>query len=125
CDEDRRAGHQFAARPRALDRAGHALPAPPRPCGTRSRARAVAWAHRAQRRPVARARTRAARLRLGTGGERRMSAAPRFAADHAAVAESLPAAIVTRAAREAALGAALAHGLPVNRNENWHYANLR
>ncbi len=54
-----------------------------------------------------------------------MSAAPRFAADHAAVAESLPAAIVTRAAREAALGAALAHGLPVNRNENWHYANLR
>ncbi|MGD9597791.1 MAG: SufD family Fe-S cluster assembly protein [Steroidobacteraceae bacterium] len=54
-----------------------------------------------------------------------MSAAPRLAADHAAVVESLPAAIVTRAAREAALGAALAHGLPVNRNENWHYANLR
>lgn len=54
-----------------------------------------------------------------------MSALERLVSDHAAVADSLPAAIVARDKRDAALGVVTARGLPGGRDENWRYANLR
>lgn len=54
-----------------------------------------------------------------------MSALARMVADHAAVAERLPAAVASREQRASALGVVTAGGLPGPREENWRYANLR
>ncbi|MBV6417131.1 MAG: FeS cluster assembly protein SufD [Steroidobacteraceae bacterium] len=54
-----------------------------------------------------------------------MNALARLTADHAAIVDSLPAGVVARDARRAALAGVEKHGLPVNRDENWRYANLR
>ncbi|MGH8148387.1 MAG: hypothetical protein ACRETB_00205, partial [Steroidobacteraceae bacterium] len=51
--------------------------------------------------------------------------ARRIAAEHEAVAESLPSSVVARARRRRAIDALLAGGLPTSRDENWRYANLR
>ena len=45
--------------------------------------------------------------------------------EYAAVRESLPAAVVSPQRRQEALQALAARGLPVTRDENWRYANLR
>lgn len=49
----------------------------------------------------------------------------RIAEEHAAVADSLPSAVVGRDRRRGALEALAAHGLPTSRDENWKYTNLR
>jgi len=49
----------------------------------------------------------------------------RIATEHARVAGSLPAEVVSRKHRRQALETLLAHGLPSARDENWKYANLR
>jgi Fe-S cluster assembly protein SufD len=49
----------------------------------------------------------------------------RIAEEHAAVADSLPSAVMGRERRRGALEALAAHGLPTSRDENWKYANLR
>lgn len=54
-----------------------------------------------------------------------MSALARLVSDHATIAGSLPASVVTRDDRQAALGVVSALGLPGGREENWRYASLR
>jgi Fe-S cluster assembly protein SufD len=49
----------------------------------------------------------------------------RIAEEHAAAAQALPAAVVTRSRRRRALETLLAQGIPTSRDENWRYANLR
>lgn len=53
------------------------------------------------------------------------SLATRIAAEHAAAAGSLPAEVVSRERRRAAIETLSAQGLPTSRDENWKYANLR
>jgi Fe-S cluster assembly protein SufD len=53
------------------------------------------------------------------------SLATRIAAEHAAAAGSLPAEVVSRERRRAAIETLSAEGLPTTRDENWKYANLR
>jgi Fe-S cluster assembly protein SufD len=49
----------------------------------------------------------------------------RIVAEHAAAAQTLPAAVVPRARRRRAIEALLTQGIPSSRDENWRYANLR
>jgi Fe-S cluster assembly protein SufD len=51
--------------------------------------------------------------------------ANRIADEYARAAPALPERIVSRARREHAVQVLLAQGLPVSRDENWRYANLR
>jgi Fe-S cluster assembly protein SufD len=51
--------------------------------------------------------------------------ATRIADEFARAAPALPARVVSRARREHAVKVLLAQGLPVSRDENWRYANLR
>ena len=53
------------------------------------------------------------------------SVATRIAAEHAAAAGALPAEVVSRERRRAAVETLSAEGLPTSRDENWKYANLR
>ena len=96
------------------------------------RARAVRRAHREVGRPLARARARAARLRLGAGEPGRMSAQPRSRrarpprcgpSRRSGVARAGRSAV--GAARAAPWSAFLQLGLPTTRDESWRYTNLR
>jgi len=51
--------------------------------------------------------------------------ATRIAAEHAAAAASLPAGVVSPEQRLSAIETLGVEGLPVSRDENWKYANLR
>jgi Fe-S cluster assembly protein SufD len=51
--------------------------------------------------------------------------AKRVLDEHAAVRESLPAGVVSAARRREAIEALAAQGLPLTREENWRYSNLR
>jgi Fe-S cluster assembly protein SufD len=51
--------------------------------------------------------------------------AKRIAEEHAAIADQLPSSVSGRAHRRDAIQALLERGLPVQRDENWKYANLR
>ena len=51
--------------------------------------------------------------------------ATRIADEFARAAPALPDRVVSRARREHAVKVLLAQGLPVSRDENWRYANLR
>jgi Fe-S cluster assembly protein SufD len=51
--------------------------------------------------------------------------ATRIAAEHAEVAPTLPAEVVSRERRRSAVETLVAEGLPTTRDENWKYANLR
>ena len=121
---------------RRADRAivhGHALSAAARLHRARPRARAVGRTHREERRQVARARAREARLRLGqAGGGGRMSATRsknRVAARSSAIEPLFDARCAPRRCvdelRRAALERFLARGFPTQRDEEWKYTNLR
>lgn len=51
--------------------------------------------------------------------------AQRIADEHAAVVDRLPSSVAGRARRRDAIGALVERGLPIQRDENWKYANLR
>ncbi len=51
--------------------------------------------------------------------------ATRISQEHAAVADSLPAEVVSRERRRSAIHAIENQGLPTSRDENWKYVNLR
>ncbi|HTX05923.1 MAG TPA: SufD family Fe-S cluster assembly protein [Steroidobacteraceae bacterium] len=60
-----------------------------------------------------------------TSEPRTLALAKRVLDEYAAVRESLPAGVVSAARRQEAIQSLAAQGLPVTREENWRYSNLR
>src|SRR5690606_3910335 len=109
---------------------GHALSAAARLHRAGPRARAVRRPHPQERRQIAGARAREARLRLGeAGGDRRMSAvAPKISAlerYRAAFEARWPQSDPLTRLRRAALEEFIEQGFPTQRQEAWKYTNLR
>src|SRR5690606_24197187 len=126
----RRERREQPAPPRSLDRHGDALSAPARLHRARPRARALGRAHRQERRQVARARARKARLRLDQAGSRgSMSSVTAKQSDALARYRTLfeerfqgdPLLEQRRSALERFLSA----GFPTQRDEAWKYTSLR